>query len=122
MLAAPDLSNYTAAEWDTERVRILSFHKQTESLSWIYRGLKVARSVTSTLNVAVNTWNQQIHHMMVVVVGAPTVWLWWSNALFRVMDAIFVFLSVCEALISLSFGGAIGLMFLMLGCALPVYE
>lgn len=26
------------------------------------------------------------------------------------------------ALISLSFGGAIGLMFLMLGCALPVYE
>uniref|UniRef100_A0AAX7SX39 Leptin receptor overlapping transcript-like 1 n=1 Tax=Astatotilapia calliptera TaxID=8154 RepID=A0AAX7SX39_ASTCA len=27
-----------------------------------------------------------------------------------------------KALISLSFGGAIGLMFLMLGCALPVYE
>lgn len=123
MLAAPDLSNYTAAEWDTERVRILSFQKQTEPLSWIYRGFKVARSVTSTLNVAVNTWNQQIYHMMVVVVvGAPTVWLWWSHALFRVMDAIFAFLSVCEALISLSFGGAIGLMFLMLGCALPVYE
>ncbi|KAJ8373339.1 hypothetical protein AAFF_G00265830 [Aldrovandia affinis] len=27
-----------------------------------------------------------------------------------------------KALISLSFGGAIGLMFLMLGCALPVYN
>uniref|UniRef100_A0A8C9TSR8 Leptin receptor overlapping transcript-like 1 n=1 Tax=Scleropages formosus TaxID=113540 RepID=A0A8C9TSR8_SCLFO len=27
-----------------------------------------------------------------------------------------------KALISLSFGGAIGLMFLMLGCALPVYD
>uniref|UniRef100_A0A8D1HBQ5 Uncharacterized protein n=1 Tax=Sus scrofa TaxID=9823 RepID=A0A8D1HBQ5_PIG len=26
------------------------------------------------------------------------------------------------ALISLSFGGAIGLMFLMLGCALPIYK
>lgn len=31
--------------------------------------------------------------------------------------------SVCfAALISLSFGGAIGLMFLMLGCALPIYK
>lgn len=29
---------------------------------------------------------------------------------------------LCKALISLSFGGAIGLMFLMLGCALPAYE
>uniref|UniRef100_A0AAY4CH44 Leptin receptor overlapping transcript-like 1 n=1 Tax=Denticeps clupeoides TaxID=299321 RepID=A0AAY4CH44_9TELE len=27
-----------------------------------------------------------------------------------------------KALISLSFGGAVGLMFLMLGCALPVYN
>uniref|UniRef100_A0A673A546 Leptin receptor overlapping transcript-like 1 n=1 Tax=Sphaeramia orbicularis TaxID=375764 RepID=A0A673A546_9TELE len=27
-----------------------------------------------------------------------------------------------KALISLSFGGAVGLMFLMLGCALPVYD
>ncbi|XP_073075173.1 leptin receptor overlapping transcript-like 1 isoform X2 [Manis javanica] len=27
-----------------------------------------------------------------------------------------------KALISLSFGGAIGLMFLMLGCALPIYK
>nr|AAF29076.1 HSPC112 [Homo sapiens] len=27
-----------------------------------------------------------------------------------------------KALISLSFGGAIGLMFLMLGCALPIYN
>ncbi|XP_048450347.1 leptin receptor overlapping transcript-like 1 [Rhincodon typus] len=27
-----------------------------------------------------------------------------------------------KALISLSFGGAIGLMFLMLGCALPEYK
>lgn len=93
MLAAPDLRNYTAAEWDTERVRILSFHKQTEPLSWIYRGFKVARSVTSTLNVAVNTWNQQIHHMMVVV-GAPTVWLWWSHALFM-SDGCDLCLSFC---------------------------
>lgn len=30
--------------------------------------------------------------------------------------------SLLPALISLSFGGAVGLMFLMLGCALPVYE
>nr|XP_025849324.1 leptin receptor overlapping transcript-like 1 [Vulpes vulpes] len=36
---------------------------------------------------------------------------------------MFVFDSIYfAALISLSFGGAIGLMFLMLGCALPIYN
>lgn len=92
MLAAPDFSNYTAAEWDAERVWILSLYKQTEPLSWIYRGFLVTRSITSTRNVAGNTWNQQIHHMMVV--GALTVRLWWSHALFRVLDASLSILSV----------------------------
>lgn len=102
MLAAPDFSNYTAAEWDAERVWILSLDKQTEPLSWIYRGLQVARSITSTLNVAVNTWNQQIHHMMAVVAAAPTVWLWWSHVLFRVMDASLSIISVFVKLSSAS--------------------
>uniref|UniRef100_A0A452HJS0 Leptin receptor overlapping transcript-like 1 n=1 Tax=Gopherus agassizii TaxID=38772 RepID=A0A452HJS0_9SAUR len=42
----------------------------------------------------------------------------WSNKL-TILFLICVFLT---ALISLSFGGAIGLMFLMLGCALPQYN
>uniref|UniRef100_A0A673T282 Uncharacterized protein n=1 Tax=Suricata suricatta TaxID=37032 RepID=A0A673T282_SURSU len=35
---------------------------------------------------------------------------------------VLLFASGITALISLSFGGAIGLMFLMLGCALPIYK
>uniref|UniRef100_A0A8C6KJA3 Leptin receptor overlapping transcript-like 1 n=3 Tax=Percomorphaceae TaxID=1489872 RepID=A0A8C6KJA3_NOTFU len=37
-------------------------------------------------------------------------------------DDVTDYFSAFAALISLSFGGAIGLMFLMLGCALPVYD
>lgn len=57
---------------------------------------------------------------VVVVGGAPRVML--SCTVQRDGRDYFPSFCLCKALISLSFGGAIGLMFLMLGCALPAYE
>ncbi|XP_040346314.1 leptin receptor overlapping transcript-like 1 [Herpailurus yagouaroundi] len=46
----------------------------------------------------------------------------WDGGEEKVCRAAAKFFIYFAALISLSFGGAIGLMFLMLGCALPIYN
>lgn len=124
MLAAPDFRNYTAAEWDAERVWILSLDKQTVPLSWIYRGLQVARSITSTLNVAVKHVKSadSSHDGGGGGGGSDSVTVMVSCTIQSDGCEPVYYFCLCKALISLSFGGAIGLMFLMLGCALPVYE